>query len=104
MRKHRYGASGEYEDMIERLNFTLEDLGDIPSEKKMMFMSNILSVAECYKNDSNSKGTLILTNQEGLIIMPINANHMEVAGMAMKSSELLADWAKQDAPEIGKYN
>jgi hypothetical protein len=77
---------------------------DMTTQQKEHFASVLTLLATCYGKDATFGGVLILSDGAKSVLVGINANEFEVAGLVSEAHELIVNDIKAEAPEHGMYN
>jgi hypothetical protein len=77
---------------------------DMTTQQKEHFASVLTLLATCYGKDATFGGVLILSDGTKNILVGVNANEFEVAGLVSEAHELIVNEIKAEAPEHGRYN
>jgi len=74
------------------------------TQQKEHFASVLTLLTTCYGKDATFGGVLILSDGTKQILVGVNANEFEVAGLVSEAHALIVNEIKAEAPEHGMYN
>lgn len=77
---------------------------DMDTQQKEHFASVLTLLTTCYGKDAKFGGVLILSDGTKQILVGVNANEFEVAGLVSETHAHIVNEIKAEAPEHGMYN
>jgi hypothetical protein len=77
---------------------------EMDAQQKEHFASVLTLLTTCYGKDATFGGVLILSDGVKSILVGVNANEFEVAGLVSEAHGLIVNEIKAEAPEHGMYN
>ena len=83
----------------------MNELSELPKEKRDHFAVLLINLANCYRKDSTSKAFIIVDiADEAMVSFALNADEMEAAEMVFKAYEVMGDILTNDAPDKEMFN
>jgi hypothetical protein len=74
------------------------------TQQKEHFASVLTLLTTCYGKDAEFGGVLIISNGTKSILVGVNADEFEVAGLVSETYAVIVNDIKAEAPEHGMYN
>ena len=82
----------------------MEELAKLPPKAQDHFKLVVRLVALCYTDPENHSGLLITKEEDGTVLMSLNANDMDAAELIIEASEFISRVVTRDAPPREQFN
>jgi hypothetical protein len=76
----------------------------LPTQAQDHFKLVVRLVALCYTDPENHSGLLITKEEDGTVLMSLNANDMDAAELIIEASEFISRVVTRDAPPREQFN
>lgn len=76
----------------------------LPTQAQDHFKLVVRLVALCYTDPENHSGLLITKEEDGTVLMSLNANDMDAAELLIEASEFISRVVTSDAPPREQFN
>lgn len=92
------------QELKDQWRQSMDMLMQLSEPKRKHFAMLLMSLADCYDDDSDASALVLLSTDDRLAMFSAGATEFECSEMLQKASKLVHAVATADAPEKGMFN